>query len=454
MINLIENLHPTGRHFFHTDQPAKVWCNELGADVTNPVQISLDNGIIGFIMLLRIAQSFLLALKNIRSNFFHTILSVLGIVIGVAALVSILSLIDGMEEFARQQISTTTSLNMISVNSDSYERVNAITIRKDSVTYLQYSNFDGLSSSLSRPATCYMFAREAHEVKLTNDTTKTAAYTTAVVGLEADTVLAGRMFDHADIGNLQAVGVMTESLARIFAGTGKARDLVGKRVKFADRELTIIGIIRLQSAQGPELFYPFTRLTSVDLKNNPPSLMVEAARVEDVGLLKEEIRVYLDKQFPGHHDFKISTNELRVEQATKGIKLFRIIMGLIVGISVIVGGVGVMNVLLISVTERTAEIGIRKAVGANRRDIILLFLSESIAVSAFGSLLGLIFGTLFTMAAIPIVKALTKVPFHAAYTVNTFLIISFIAVLVGIIFGTYPAIRASRLDPVDAIRHE
>ncbi|MBL7858873.1 MAG: ABC transporter permease [Cyclobacteriaceae bacterium] len=402
--------------------------------------------------MLRVAQSFLLALQNIRANFFHTILSVLGIVIGVAALVSILSLIDGMEEFAKQQISTTTNLNMISVDAELYKRVNAITIRKDSVTFLQHSDFEKIQSNLSRPATCYMFVREARELTIADDTIKAAGYTTAVVGLEADTVLAGRTLDQADSTN--PVGVVTESLARIFTGAAGVQNIVGKKIKLADRELTIIGVIRLQHAQGPELFFPFTLLATEAIKSSPPKLIVEATNVEDVVLLKEEVKVYLDKKFSGQHDFKITTNELRIEQATKGIKLFRIIMGLIVGISVIVGGVGVMNVLLISVTERTAEIGIRKAVGANRRDIILLFLSESITVSAFGSLLGLILGTLFTMAAIPIVKAITKVPFQAAYTFNTFLIISFIAVLVGIIFGTYPAIRASRLDPVEAIRHE
>ncbi len=148
------------------------------------------------------------------------------------------------------------------------------------------------------------------------------------------------------------------------------------------------------------------------------------------------------------------TNDYRIQQATKGFLLFRVIMGLIVGISVVVGGIGVMNVLLISVTERTAEIGIRKATGANRKDIILLFLTESITVSAFGSMLGLLLGVLGTMMIIPIVKAITDVPFQAAYTWNTFMVISIISVLVGVIFGTYPAIRASRLDPVEAIRHE
>lgn len=129
-------------------------------------------------------------------------------------------------------------------------------------------------------------------------------------------------------------------------------------------------------------------------------------------------------------------------------------MGMIVGISVLVGGIGVMNVLLISVTERTVEIGIRKAVGASRAHIVQQFLAESITISLVGSLVGLIIGILGTMIVVPVIKSLTAMPFAASYTWNTLIIVTIISVLVGIIFGTYPAMRAARLDPVDAIRRE
>jgi putative ABC transport system permease protein len=120
----------------------------------------------------------------------------------------------------------------------------------------------------------------------------------------------------------------------------------------------------------------------------------------------------------------------------------------------LVGGIGVMNVLLISVTERTREIGVRKALGAKKRDIMRLFLSESITVSLLGSLMGLGLGILGTSIFIPIIKAITKAPFQAAYTWNTLIVIVVIALLIGVIFGTFPAIKAARLNPVDAIRHE
>jgi putative ABC transport system permease protein len=405
-------------------------------------------------MLRRIIQSFLIAFQNIRGNFFHTFLSVLGIVIGVGALVSILSLIDGMQDFAKKQISSTTTLNMILVYSDPVRHVNDMTLRKDSVTIFQYQDYLDIQSTLSRPSKSYLYQRVGKEILIKNDTTKAATYTTGVAGLEADSILYGRSLSREDLTKSATVCVITEALAKILSGKNKINNLIGKEIVFAERTLSIVGVIIKKHAQGPELFYPFTLSTFNELNASLPQFRVEAENVQDVGQLKSDISKFLESRFSSKHDFKITTNELRVEQAAKGFLLFKVIMGLIVGISVVVGGVGVMNVLLISVTQRTVEIGIRKAVGANRRDIILLFLSESVTVSAFGSLIGLIFGTLFTMAAVPIVTKLTEIPFYASYTWDTFLIISMIAIFVGIAFGTYPAIRASRLDPVEAIRHE
>jgi putative ABC transport system permease protein len=231
--------------------------------------------------------------------------------------------------------------------------------------------------------------------------------------------------------------------------------LIGETIHFSGKELKIIGIVPEPKVKAPQIYFPITLLSPSELYEHPPMVYFDAKVTEDIPLLKEEISTWLVKNYNESKDnFTIATNDFRIEQATKAFLLFRIVMGLIVGISVIVGGIGVMNVLLISVTERTAEIGIRKAMGANKRDIVLLFLSESITVSAFGSLLGLVFGILATMVIMPIVRAVTDVPFQAAYTLNTVLLVSIVAILVGVIFGTYPAIRASKLNPVDAIRHE
>ena len=145
---------------------------------------------------------------------------------------------------------------------------------------------------------------------------------------------------------------------------------------------------------------------------------------------------------------------LRLDQTRQAILIFKLVMGTFAGISLLVGGIGIMNVLLASVTERTREIGIRKAAGARGRDILLQFLAESVAITSVGSIIGMVLGLAGAFAATALMRHFTRSELYAAFTWGTVLVAALVSVATGLVFGMYPALRASRLSPIDAIRHE
>lgn len=401
--------------------------------------------------------SFATALQNIRARFFHTILSILGIVIGVAALVAILSLIDGMEEYAREQITKTTTLKAVLLQPNPYKTVNEVQVRKDHYDYFNAASFDRLRASLTKPATGHLYWRQNGEIASKANNRRTGAIITGTtLPLHPDLKLIhGRAFTPEDVQKGELVAFVNQRLAKQLVGKQPEETVLGREVTYGGKTFRVIGISADKDARAGQLLMPLALLPDSLLRATPPMAVLEASNVEDVTTLQTEIESWLKANMPNQlADFSVVTNGQRVDQAAKGFLLFRIIMGLIVGISVLVGGIGVMNVLLISVNERTVEIGVRKALGAKKRDILWQFLSESITISTFGSLLGLALGILSTLAFIPIIKALTEVPFQVAYTWNTFGIIIAVAMLIGVIFGTYPAMRAAKLDPVEAIRRE
>lgn len=407
-------------------------------------------------MLSKILISVSVAWQNIKANPLHTILSTLGIVIGVAALVAILSLADGMEEFARDQISRTTSLEAVMVESKTSERVDNIWVRIEDYPVIGLDQLDEMRRAVPDAERIRASVSGSAILKAPSSDERVGVSYHAVV----DSTDRNRLSERLWKGNLLEEGdsnkvVISKSVADRLSGDNPPEDLIGARLMMDEKEVEVCGIFDFEDSRQLLVAVPLGLLDKDDLRQNPPSVVAVASSVEEVPQVEEQLKAWLDEEFEqGAEGFRVFSNQMRVDQARQGILLFKLVMGLITGISVLVGGIGVMNVLLVSVTERTMEIGIRKATGAKRKDIILQFLSESVTVTALGSLLGLVVGILFSLAAVPIVKYVVDIPFHVAFTGSTLVVIGIIALVVGVVFGTYPAMRAARLTPVEAIRRE
>jgi putative ABC transport system permease protein len=241
--------------------------------------------------------------------------------------------------------------------------------------------------------------------------------------------------------------------------TPAAAALVGDTLFVQGRPLVVIGILQADEEERQRLVYmPVAAATEVSIGgfgSRPPALMVKVARVEESSETRQRIEHWLARRvgaWQGRVD--VSMNRSRVEQVEQGMLVFKLLMGAITGVSLLVGGIGIMNVLLASVVERTREIGIRKATGAQHRHILVQFLCESVAISTVGSLFGVALGLATSFGVSAVMRLRTNAPVYAWISPSTIGVAVFASVLVGLTFGLYPALQAARLAPIEAIHRE
>jgi len=231
---------------------------------------------------------------------------------------------------------------------------------------------------------------------------------------------------------------------------------LGSTIQFLGGTLKVVGVAEKSDKIGVNgILFGYNQLAALpEAVQGAGQIQLAFASVEDVLPAKEFIEPWMEKRFAGIEDaVRIETYTGYLEAMEEGFLVFRLVMGFLIGIAVVVGGVGIMNVLVMSVVERTSEIGIRKALGANRRSIITQFLSEAVALSVIGSIFGTILGICVALLGAPLVSMFsTEIEFSAIFTINTLFIVALVAIGIGCLFGTYPALRAARLDPVSAIR--
>ena len=402
----------------------------------------------------------------LRMHPLRTVLSVLGVLIGSAALIATLAVSDGMMSHARERVLRDTSVQVVTLSprTSRFEEGEWVPVH-------EYPTFDAGDAEALRTlvpgvesATLTLGGRAQVMLAGVRRRSSLVLGSAGLADFQTIEVAAGRFFAEAEAARGSAVVVINHALAAELAAARNPEALVGRSIRVNGRTRTVIGVLAATGFEDPDdpafAVYAPIRAAAALLPlpasgRFAPSIQLRARSMEAVDGVRDGATEWLSRRYarwPERVRLSVAREELgKVEQ---GFLLMKLFIGALVGISLLVGGIGIMNVLLAAVAERTREIGIRKSVGARAADIHAQFLAESVAIALSGAAAGLVLGFLGALAVTAMFRAWVHAPVHAVLSPMSILVATASSMLVGLVFGTYPARRAARLSPIAALAHE
>jgi putative ABC transport system permease protein len=413
---------------------------------------------------MNLTESFRIALSGLSANRLRAVLTTLGIIIGVGAVIGLASLGRGVENFVAAEFQSLGS-NVLFVFSSAPTGGTRTTIQPITTKEAEALASAAVAPSIREVATEYTVPATV----LANS----KGVTLPVSGVSPNystvrdwAVQSGAFISDQDVEDASRVAVLGTSVVDKLFGS-KDADVLGQQVRINDRVFTVIGVMQEQSGgigalgdQNEVVFIPITtaqtRLANARARDGGyvvSVLHIEARSEEVMDSATLEIESYLtdahDIAFQGEQDFTIINQKDLISSLGQVTGILTIFLSMIAGISLLVGGIGIMNIMLVSVTERTREIGLRKAVGASRGAILSQFLIESFVLALLGGLLGVMLGGMITL-----IGGLLVPDLKLSLTIDSIVLATGVSGFIGIVFGLYPASRAARMRPIDALRFE
>ena len=396
------------------------------------------------------------ALHSLESNKGRSLLTILGIVIGIASVIAMTSLIGGIQNGLINSLGLNAARMIQIYSSENLTDSDIEKLRKTIPQIEQIGIIDNAYTDYQKGDTTYNVSTEGMDISAL----KIKGY---------DEPLCGRSYTEAEAKTGARVAMISRNGAEQLFGQNM-EDALGKTIKVSSGEVRIIGVVDngAESLGSLSLIIPRATIAALFTDSNSvfPNMTALAREDADIDELCNTIKTKI-QEFKGlsgddeSGDVMVSSMKSAIDAMNSFMGSFSLIMGAVAGISLLVGGIGIMNMMLTNVTERIREIGIRRALGASRRDITAQFLAESSALCITGGILGVVIGyllawalTLFAANSGILNELGASGSIIPSFSITTVLLAFAVSVGIGVIFGFYPARRAAKLDPVECLRYQ